>query len=468
MRFAFRAFLLVFAIGCGRVRYEGEAGADGGPDAETDASHDADAREGDVVDDVRSDVDGESDAVSDADAMTDATEDTMSDADAAPGVLVPANVGARLSIAGGDANLVVADSQRWVFDTDTGTVGIYGDDSSAPPVPIRGAGEGDVDAILFRRLSGAGVGLGVFQLQSLSVLSGGLVYGYGSRALVLLVSESVDIDGRVSVTPNLMFDYLPNDDGGQPAAGSAQGGLCTRGTNPGGGLPGDAIDATHFHGGGGGSFGSRGGAGGSADAVSTPGQSGPTFGEPDLDPITAGGGGAGGLCPGDGLSTGGYSGGAIQISAGGSIIVSGSGVVDASGGGGRRAFNDAGGGGGGSGGAILLEAPVVTISGSIGANGGGGGQGGVTGDYGANGATGDAIIWPASGALGSSFAGGGGAGSNDVGVAGDGTDAQHAGGGGGGAGRIRIQTATGTETYELGITPAASTGLVTVGVITTS
>ena len=165
-------------------------------------------------------------------------------------------------------------------------------------------------------------------------------------------------------------------------------------------------------------------------------------GEGTLIPLVGGGGGGGGgdgSCGADCGWPGGGGGGALQISARGAFQVSG--ALSASGGAG---FGNAtgnlahgGGGAGGAGGAILLEGPVLELSGSFTVAGGLGGLAGA-------GLGGD----------------GGGAGSR-VGLVGGGNgadadaDGEGGGGGGGAAGRVRINALI-APTCPAGVTPETS------------
>jgi len=212
-------------------------------------------------------------------------------------------------------------------------------------------------------------------------------------------------------------------------------------------------------GGGGGGFGAAGSGGG----ISFRGGVGQgTSGNQTLVPLR--GGCSGGL--GGPTTAGGPGGGAVQLSATGTVVVDG--VVSAAGGGGAGApVTVRGGGGGGSGGGILLEALQVTVgpTGVLAANGGGGGEGsdsaagiagqpGMAGTVNAPGGTGGATCGGAGGRGGSrtngttsgsgppngnpcfgSFNNGGG------------------GGGGGGVGRIRVNSVNGCAVNGL-VSPA--------------
>jgi hypothetical protein len=224
-------------------------------------------------------------------------------------------------------------------------------------------------------------------------------------------------------------------------------------------------------GGGGGSFGEAGGRGGALRTDATRGGApGDVYPDTDAELLVPLVGGSGGgwasrfLCN-DG-SNGGHGGGALQISTAEEIAVAG--MIDARGGGGAASVKNLAGGGGGSGGAILLEAPSVSISGALGANGGAGGApGGTTDmDIGRSGPPGgtDAfgVVNPTR-TEGSS----GGSGSDIDGIGGDGGDENgNAGGGGGGGGRIRINTESGIPDLtgaEWSILPRLASGLTSYG-----
>jgi len=201
-------------------------------------------------------------------------------------------------------------------------------------------------------------------------------------------------------------------------------------------------------GGGGGGFQGMGGSGGKGNGTTAGGLGGNAVAIPMLA------GGCRGAKGGDGSTAGaqgGDGGGAVQLTARDTITITG--VVHAGGAGGRGAtttLDDSssgpGGGGGGSGGMIGLEAPIVTGSGTLAANGGGGGEGADSSAGqlpGANGADGAPGTTSASGGA-QNVAGNGGTGSAGAQLAGglgvdDATDG--GGGGGGGAGYIFVRSA---------------------------
>ncbi len=148
----------------------------------------------------------------------------------------------------------------------------------------------------------------------------------------------------------------------------------------------------------------------------------------------------------------GAGGGALQLTARRSIAVSGILLAGGAGGNGAPFASSSGGGGGGSGGYLGLEAPMITVTGSLAANGGAGGGGGsdttgggdggdsVVGAVNARGGGGGAVTVPGlacQGTGGNGSAGAnpaGGAASNNAGFCGG-------GGGGGAAGVIAVRSA---------------------------
>jgi hypothetical protein len=153
-----------------------------------------------------------------------------------------------------------------------------------------------------------------------------------------------------------------------------------------------------------------------------------------------GSGGGAALIGSDCGGNGGDSGGALQISARNLIAVGG--LLQANGRGGQKSQGGVGcllgGGAGGSGGGILLEAPMITGSGKVFANGGAGASAINNGKNGGNAAM------PAPGGsddTGGATGGNGGASGVDAGNGGNGFTATSGGGGGGGAvGKIEFRT----------------------------
>lgn len=252
---------------------------------------------------------------------------------------------------------------------------------------------------------------------SVNLSSGATVAAFGTRPLVLLATTGeITIDGTLDVASHR---------GGK--TGPAANGLpCTVGTNP-----------TAGGGGQGGSFGSSGGAGGDRDGSSNSG--GLAAGMSTPTQLLGG-------CPGaEGAGSSGSAG-----SGGGAVLLISSdltitGAIDASGSGGWGAQNnDAGGGGGGAGGLVVLDAPTISVSGSIFAHGGGGGGGG-GGCSGGDGSSGDdpSASGDAGGGSGGFCAAGRGGNGNVNAAAGSRGSAgsnfsDGGGGGGGGAGVIRV------------------------------
>jgi hypothetical protein len=214
--------------------------------------------------------------------------------------------------------------------------------------------------------------------------------------------------------------------------------------------------------GGGGGYCGAGGAAGKATA--TNGGAGKTYGTPAIVPLAGGSaGGPGSLAPGGG-------GGAVELVAGTSVTISAGGIVSAGGGAGYDG-TDTGlyvASGGGSGGAVLIEAPAVTIAGTVAANGGGGG-GGASGTLDAHDATTNATAAPGGQPATTGAGGAGSAGATVAGTAGGAGDAVGGmfspGAGGGGAGFIRINTTTGVATLGGTLSPAAGSACVSQGTL---
>jgi hypothetical protein len=267
---------------------------------------------------------------------------------------------------------------------------------------------------------------------------------HGDRPVILAVRGNVDVRGTIDASSRNNFGITADVVG--PGAswagcGTGSGGNGTFASNRGGG-------------GGGGAFASVGAAGGNVNGSVGAGAAGVVNGTPTLIPLRGGCSGGAGADNGGPQTNGGMGGGAVQISAAGTLTLSG--VVHACGsGGGGSTVDNGGGGGGGSGGAILLEGGAVSIAMSslLLTNGGGGGEGSGAGiaRVGFQGANGSRIdLKPAVGGSGNLEGGNGGDGAaGRVGIgafsaAGVGlTGTQGAGAGGGGVGRIRVNAADG-------------------------
>lgn len=276
----------------------------------------------------------------------------------------------------------------------------------------------------------------------------------GSRALAVMVSGDVVVRGALSVSAT-------HATGGPGAL--AQGGSCIALSSTQG--------ATGSGGGGGGGFGTAGGRGGDGGGT-TGGAGGAASGTVDLQPLRGG-------CTG--VHSVGYiadpvdeqpgaGGGALQISARGSIVIQAGATITSNGGGAKgwtgqttlcptNANHCDAGSGGGSGGGILLESARLDMAASaaLTANGGAGhcGFGGLALD----GATAETAA-PGTDCSGTTGDGGnGGAGGSEGGPGSTGT--RYGGGGGGGVGRIRINLPEG-QTFDAGppiVSPPPSMGV---------
>jgi len=252
----------------------------------------------------------------------------------------------------------------------------------------------------------------------------------GDRPLVVVALDGAQIQGALRASVAVVSS--------ESAGGGGFDAVRTGPSGPGGGELGA-----------GGSFCGLGGLGGKAT------KQGASYGSASLIPLLGGSGGG----P-NGLQLGGGGGGAVQIVSGTSIEVSALGIIDVAGGGGHT-------GGGGAGGAILLEAPTVSVFGTLAANGGGGSDGRVP----QRGANGTIDATPAKGGsdAGSGATGGDGSAGEVVdGAAGTPDSAyDRVGSGGGGAGRIRINTTTPPSMgASATITPSLETVCATRGSLT--
>jgi hypothetical protein len=249
----------------------------------------------------------------------------------------------------------------------------------------------------------------------------------GLKPLVLIASDSITsmTDALLDVSSRRVRPVgVPEiGAGGDPTAA----GLCSAGKPPVG-----------KGGGAGGSFTGLGGAGGDGDANNgVPGTVVPP-------PITALRGGCAGQDGSGTPNSKGHGGGAVFLIANTKIEIGGG--INAGGEGGGAGKAGKGAGGGGAGGMIGLDAPTITITSSLIANGGGGGEGGSQGgNDGSNGADALGLAAAAGGAGATGSGGDGGAGSSGAaagaGVPGVNNNGGAAGGGGGGAGLVKAPIA---------------------------
>lgn len=273
---------------------------------------------------------------------------------------------------------------------------------------------------------------GLFVTNNLRIEPNMTIKVVGNRPLLIAVLGTAKIEGTIRAS---ILDRNLASGGGHDGSASE-----TRGNGPGGGQGGLNGGA-----GGGGHCG-VGGAGGK-------GAGGKAYGKATNIPLLGGSSGGGAE------ARGGAGGGAIQIVAGGSIEVSGLGLIDVAGGGGSDGDS-----GGGAGGAMLLEAPVVSVFGTLAANGGAG----AGSERGGNGSADN--VAAKGGTAGFSWLGIGGDGGADTSIDGKPgipTASAHPGGGGGGVGRIRINTQSGSA--KIGpaavISPALTTPCATQGTL---
>lgn len=330
---------------------------------------------------------------------------------------------------GGPATLDQTDG-AYVIDTSAGTL----TDPAAQVSNLTGA-------VLAQE---GGPELQVWAVEQLTIDPGVQLDVVGQRALVIMATTTIVIDGELSVGARGSLSGPAGDreadcETGRGTAGKSQ----------------TADEVTGGSGGGGGAFAASGGNGAAIPDLEEddPSPGGSAVGSLSLTPLRGGcAGGAGGIAAVSG-GDGGGAGGALQLVAGTGIDIDG--VVTSRGGGGGEVIGPSGGGGGGgSGGGILIETHALSVDGAITANGGGGGEGGRTSgvsDAGQNGRDGDGLR--AGGGFGLSFGGNGGRGGATLEARGEGgsegasSDEAAAGGGGGGGsvGVIRLRAIDGID-----------------------
>ncbi len=312
---------------------------------------------------------------------------------------------------------------------------------------------GEVQPVPVVQVQSSGPDLVILPMISLMVVAGNTVQIVGNRPVVLAVFSDANILGAVTADA---VTTVAGPGGSSTACGTSNGNPGMQSGNSGGGAGGAGFGTDGESGevsGSGGAKGLKGLAGGNATLVPLRGG-------------CSGGRGGTGTAPG-GLGGGG--GGAVQISAGGNLVIAGR--ISALGGGGRGGASRTGGGGGGSGGAILLEGDSITyaVTARLSANGGGGGEGGD--DGGNSGNPGDDATSPTVSAMGGMNGANSGGNGGNGGRAGlgptagfAGTSGDGGGGGGGGAvGRITVNAHTSCTLTVGSLSSPAPTGNAAAG-----
>lgn len=260
----------------------------------------------------------------------------------------PSDIGA-----GASGNAVELDCGVSTFDSTTGAFDNWCGEPTPTPVTLTQTGGPDIV---------------ILPMADFKLSEGATLTLTGDHPVVLAVFGDATIAGTLDASA----------DGTVPGAGGNQ----SCGGSQGADGDGDPARYSGASGGGGGGFGTEGGSSGDADTDHSdglnPGASGGVVrGTPDLSPLLGGcAGGKAGGCD----TAGGAGGGAVQVSAAGTLTISGS--VLANGGDGSLpcgASDEGGGTGGGSGGGILLEASVVSNAGAT--IRAAGGDGGPDGDF---------------------------------------------------------------------------------------
>lgn len=293
-----------------------------------------------------------------------------------------------------------------------------------------------------------GVELAVLHVDSLTVPTGAEVRVTGSRALVVVAANDITIHG--TLLGGARRD-VAGPGGAAPDLGDGRG------------SPGAHAGTYRDSGGSGAGFAADGGIGGAGGTTCPPPATtvgtGVLYGDPQLAILHAGSGGGTAFLASCGVRPAGAGGGAIQLTSSTRVVINGGVDVGGGGGGGGRSLtsgncNMGAGSGGGSGGSIVLQAPNVTVAGTLTANGGAGGSsaGDPNGDNqvpvehgvdGQDGGRSDVAAMPGPDVgFWSSAGGAGGARNSPAGGGASNSDCDGNGGGGGGAvGRIVIAVA---------------------------
>lgn len=307
-------------------------------------------------------------------------------------------------------------------------------------------GCGDSDNVAYALVDQPGAGkIGVYVAKSVRIEPNASLRAKGTYALAIVALGDFDVQGGVDVGARTSYTA--------PGGFAHPTGDNSKGNGPGGGGAGASTNA-----GGGGGYCDVGGKG-AATASGTAVAGGPAYGTPENVPLVGGSAGGAGTLPFSGTG-----GGAVQLVSGATFTLGANGWVTAGGGGGAPGGvpQSQHGSGGGSGGAILIEAPTVTLLGTVAANGGAGGssQPGKDGMPEALPATSEAATNGTHGGVGSSQ-------ESFVGGDGEWFTGDAAGGGGGGAGRIRINSENGNSALTAKVlSPSANGPCTTQGTLT--
>jgi hypothetical protein len=292
--------------------------------------------------------------------------------------------------------------------------------------------------------------IGVFGARSLKVNSGVTVrlidagmMQPGAAALFVTAGD-IEIDGRIEAGALDRMGPLPGSGptpgpGGGAGSGTDGPGRGPQGCGGGSGAPSGNNNIPDDGGGGGGAMAAIGGTG-SHGGLAKAGQGGMTIIKSPT-PLQGGCGGGSGSNSGGGVrSAGGGGGGALELSAGGNLILGATALIDVGANGGVGGLDISAGGGGGAGGMVILEGVTVTLAqgGFVAANGGGGGAGGNGNGLGAGtaGGPGPAMLAPAVGGASASSGGMGGWENGNAGANAPFNGSANGGGGGGAVGLV--------------------------------
>jgi hypothetical protein len=287
-----------------------------------------------------------------------------------------------------------------------------------------------------------GIDASILDTGSFAIANGATLRVVGPHPLIIASWSSIAVAGGIDV-------------GSHPGvAGAGTGvGPCTAATAG----HDEPLTSGGSGGGGGGALRGNGGKGGPGDSPTqnAGGMGGAAVAIPQIVRGGCTGAASGKAGPGDAAnpsltSPGGAGGGGLQLTARTSAAISGKVIAGGQGGGGSATGSANGGGGGGSGGYVGIDAPTVTVTGTVAANGGGGGGSSPFAGTGVAGHDGDATTTAAPGgdASSCSLAGAVGSAGGALDGANAGTTIQACGGagGGGGAGFVLVFATTATLT----------------------
>ena len=249
---------------------------------------------------------------------------------------------------------------------------------------------GDVRSSTFMLAPPDGVPTAVLSIEALAIGAGTTIMVTGPKPLLVLVWSTLAINGALDASSRRQAMQIGAgaNEGCTTTSGAAGSDASPTGLGGSGGGGGGGAQGAGGQAGEGGRVSVSGGTGGvAAPAAVRGGCPGGASGTAGTGATISAGTGATVSATSGSFALGGAGGGAVRLIARDQITIGTTAVVSANGAGGAGAPQQSacGGGGGGAGGYLGFEAPVVTIDGTVTANGGGGGGGGGPMDVGRDG-----------------------------------------------------------------------------------